>query len=245
MSGGGAVGGDDGSGVAVEGDDASVCFVVLSVGDGLSDDLLVSEVDAVEDADGEADLFWRIIAKVCSGPEDIHGEALLGEFEERDDVLGEFFFGELDELLEFDGVFDLVFSGTEAAEGGEVSSAAEDLAKLMNETADVGALGAGDLERGDGWFAVMEFELVDVDEAGFAFYFDAFAGEFVEGHAVLFDGGDHGRDLHLVAAEGGGGRIDLVEGDGGDGERGDEFSVGVVAIGGFSEEDGSGVDLIV
>ena len=48
--------GDDGVGMAVEGDDQCDAAMLVRVGDGLPDDLLVPEMHAVEDADGETDL---------------------------------------------------------------------------------------------------------------------------------------------------------------------------------------------
>ena len=37
-----------------------------------------------------------------------------------------------------------------------------------------------------------DFEAVNMNGSGFAFNFDSFAGEFVEGYAIFFDGRDHG-----------------------------------------------------
>lgn len=46
---------DNGAGVLIEGDDKGKATMLAGVGDGLPDDLLVTEMDAVEHADGEAD----------------------------------------------------------------------------------------------------------------------------------------------------------------------------------------------
>ena len=42
--------------MAVEGDHHGEAVVLAGVGDGLPDDLLMAEMDAVKDADGQADL---------------------------------------------------------------------------------------------------------------------------------------------------------------------------------------------
>ena len=50
-----------------------------------------------------------------------------------------------------------------------------------------------------------ETEAVDMDQPRLALDFHAFARHFVKRHAFDFDGGNHGRHLHLVALKGGGG----------------------------------------
>ena len=50
-----AVGRDDGVGMAIEGDDERERLVLARVGDGLPDDLLMAEMHAVEETDGQAD----------------------------------------------------------------------------------------------------------------------------------------------------------------------------------------------
>ncbi|MFM1944170.1 MAG: hypothetical protein RI897_3152 [Verrucomicrobiota bacterium] len=126
-----------------------------------------------------------------------------------------------------------------------MGAAAEFLSEVMDEGSDVGAFGAGDAEGGEGFFVGIDLERVDMDEAFLAFYFDAFAGEFIEGHAILFYGGDHGGELHLVADEGLGGVGDFLEGHEGDGEGGEEFAVGVVAAGCFAEFESAFVDFVI
>ena len=132
-----------------------------------------------------------------------------------------------------------------AAELGEGGAGAEGLADVVGEGADVGAFGAGDLEVDVGGGVGAEGEVVDVDELGGAGDGLAFAGEFVEGDAVDFDGGYHRRGLHLVAEAGvhlGG---DLVGGDGGGVAGGDDLAVGVLGVGFDAEAEDAFVGFVV
>lgn len=115
----------------------------------------------------------------------------------------------------------------------------------MDEGSDVGAFGAGDAERGERFFVAIDLEGVDMDEAFLAFDFDAFPGELVEGHSILFHRGDHGGELHLVPDEGLGGGGDILESHEWHGEGGKEFPVRIVTAGGFTEFESALVDFVI
>ena len=66
-----AVGRDDGVGMPVERDHQRDGVVLARVGDGLADDLLMAEVDAVKKADGQADFAAAGLQFIC-GMDDFH-----------------------------------------------------------------------------------------------------------------------------------------------------------------------------
>src|SRR5665213_3090809 len=82
--------------------------------------------------------------------------------------------------------------------------AAEFLAEIVRDAADVSSLCAGDAKLPERLGIIRETKIVDVDQARLALHLDAFAREFVKRHAVHFDGRNHWRHLHLVADELGG-----------------------------------------
>ena len=97
-------------------------------------------------------------------------------------------------------------------------------------------------DRGNGDFENLE--LIDANAPWGAIDRLSFAGQFVKGHAIFLDGRNHGRNLVELARE-------LLEGsfDGGLIERGhrpgfEDFSRGVLGVGGFSEFEGSFVLLV-
>jgi hypothetical protein len=90
-------------------------------------------------------------------------------------------------------------AGDRPAQGLEVRAAAEGVADVGAEGADIGALGAPEPEGRIGRGEAEQGKLVDVDEAGLALHDLPLAGELVEGDAGDLHGGDHGRRLHLVA----------------------------------------------
>ena len=114
----------------------------------------------------------------------------------------------------------------------------------MGEGADIGSFGAVDVNVGVGIVKVGQVESVNLAGAGFAFDFDSFAGEFVEGHAVLLDGGNHWGQLLDFAGEGGKGMSDLVLGDGGGVGFGEGFALNILSGGGAPEENCAGVGFI-
>ena len=67
-------------------------------------------------------------------------------------------------------------------------AAAKFLAKVVGEAADIGTLGAGHAAFCEGFGIFRDPEIVNMDQARFARYFHAFAREFIERHAVFFDG---------------------------------------------------------
>ena len=97
-------------------------------------------------------------------------------------------------------------------------------------------------DRGNGDFENLE--LIDANAPWGAIDRLSFAGQFVKRNSVLLDGGNHGRNLVELTRE-------LLEGsfDGSLIERGDgagfeDFSCGVLGVGGFPEFKGSLVLLV-
>src|ERR1700756_2756480 len=110
-------------------------------------------------------------------------------------------------------------------------AAAEFLAELVGDAADVSSLGAGEYEMTERLLVLAELKLVNVDEAWFAFDFDAFAREFVKRHAAFFDSGNHRRSLHLIADELSRGFVQLVHSQGRHGQRSHQLAIRIVAVG--------------
>ena len=126
------------------------------------------------------------------------------------------------------------------------------MATATEEGAEVVAVGPNietfcavdsEADRGNGDFENLE--LIDANAPWGAIDRLSFAGQFVKGHAIFLDGRNHGRNLVELARE-------LLEGsfDGGLVERGDragfeDFSCGVLGVGGFSELEGSFVLLVL
>ncbi len=125
-----------------------------------------------------------------------------------------------------------------------MTAAAEEGAEVVAVGSNVETFGAVDskADRGKGDFENLE--LIDPDAPWGSIDRLSFAGQFVKGNAVFLDGGNHGRNLVELARE-------LLEGsfDGGLIERGhrpgfEDFSRGVLGVGGFSEFEGSFVLLV-
>src|SRR5436190_705241 len=83
--------------------------------------------------------------------------------QEWNDAFFKFESWELQDFFVFDGVGDVVFAGDFAAQGGEVSAAAEFLADLVGDAADVGAFGARNAEPGERFVVARKLEAIDVD----------------------------------------------------------------------------------
>ena len=62
-----------------------------------------------------------------------------------------------------------------------------------------------------------------------------FAREFVERHAILFDGRNHWRHLHLVTDEFGGFFIQIFQRQWRHGQGSGDFAIGIVGVRGFTE----------
>lgn len=149
------------------------------------------------------------------------------------------------ELGEGVGLGEIEVAAARAAQSRNVGAAAEGLAEVVSEGADVGAGGAVDveLERSGGERDEGKREDHDVD--GLEVDGLVLAGELVGGDAVDFLGGDGGRELGLgtgeAAEQGGdvvGGEVDGLGG-------GEGFAFGIVGGGGEAEEDGGAVGLAV
>src|SRR5437773_7760886 len=86
------------------------------------------------------------------------------------------------------GIFYVELAGTRATEFGQMRAAAELLADVVAERADVRTFRARDAEVNAGPFEFQQPEVVDVDESRLAFDGPAFARQLVERRALVFDG---------------------------------------------------------
>ena len=129
-----------------------------------------------------------------------------------------------------DGLGELEVSRAGAGEGGHMAAAAEDLAEIVAVGADIETFGAVDTEANGGQSDLKNLVLVDADLAGGAVDGFALAGQFVEGNAVFFDGGDHGRDLVEFSGKFGKGGVEGGAIQSGDGFGFEDFSGGVLSI---------------
>ena len=125
-----------------------------------------------------------------------------------------------------------------------MATATEEGAEVVAVGSNVETFGAVDskADRGKGDFENLE--LIDANAPWGSIDCLSFAGQFVKGNAVFLDSGNHGRNLVELARE-------LLEGsfDGSLIERGDragfeDFSRGVLGVGGFPELEGSLVLLV-
>lgn len=148
--------------------------------------------------------------------------------EERDHARLEFLGCQSKDVAEGEGMSDLEASDDCAAERGEMRAAAELFAEVVSECANVGSLGAAHREGRERFGVGGEVKIVDVNESWGSLNLDAFSGKFVEGHAVALDRGDHGRELHEIAGEGGSGFVEFRERKRRYGQGGGQFALGVV-----------------
>ena len=144
------------------------------------------------------------------------------------DPLGGFEIGPANGLRKFK------VSGAGADEGGHMASATEDGAEVMTVGTNVEALGAVNTEANAGHGDFEDFAFVDADTARRAIDCFPLAREFIEGNAVLLDGGNHGGNLFELACkflEGGfdGGTIQI-----GDGFGFENLALGILGVGGLS-----------
>lgn len=219
--------------------------------------LLVLDLHGIEDAavgvDADEEVVgWTVVAEDLGwvlgghgmGRGSGEGAGASCELEEGDHASFQLLGGEVENLVEGQCIDDLMSVDGDAAEGFEVGAAADLLTEFVGEAPDVGALGAGDAERAYGFLVAGKAEGIDVDESGFAFDFHTLAGEFVEGDAVLFHGGDHWGGLEDVPDEPCGVLVDLFERDRWDRQGGGDPAGGIIAVRGGAESDGSLVDLV-
>ena len=151
---------------------SAIVVVLPGIGDGLPDDLLMAEMHAVEEPDGQADLAAAGFSSLAAvndlhlngevysvkrerdreiGPSPqafftFHASRSACQFQERNHALLQFARRELQHVLQRLALATSNLPETHAAQRGEVRAAAEFLAQLVREAADVGALGAGDAE---------------------------------------------------------------------------------------------------
>ena len=178
-----------------------------------------------------------------TGPsrEDMARGGLVG----RDELLEKVGLSQGFEFFQGFGVVDGKLVDFGAAQAGHVGAAAKLLTQVVQEGADVSAFAAGEGEIRLGGAEVVDVELGDVDEAGFALHFLAFAGEFVEGLAVNLFGREHGRGLVLVAHEGIREFLEFFLGEVfRDGGFLGDLAFAVVGFGSLAEFHGSGVYLV-
>ena len=143
-----------------------------------------------------------------------------------------------------DGLGEFEISGAGAGEGGHVASAAEDLAEVVTVGADIETFGAVDAEANGGQSDLKNLVFVDTDLAGGAVDGFALPSQFVEGNPVLFDGGNHRRNLVEFTGEFREGSVDRRAIQRGDRSAFEDFSGGILGIGGFAEFQGALVLLV-
>ena len=143
-----------------------------------------------------------------------------------------------------DGFAELEISRASADEGGHVAPGSEKCAEIVTVGADIETFGAVNFESDGGEGDLEDLIFVDANAAGRTIDRLALSSQFVEGDAIFFDSGDHGRDLIKLPGK-------LFEGglNGGGVERGDgagleHFSGRVLGIGGFAEFESSFVLLV-
>ena len=124
-----------------------------------------------------------------------------------------------------------------AAQGFEMSSAAETLAHFVSDGAHISSrrhagvkMGAVSLDGGDG-------EFLDFDLNRFEDYRFFFAREFVGGYSMNFLRREWRRNLLDVAEEFGGELLKTVQARSGGGNLAQSFAVGVISIRGEAEAD--------
>ena len=129
---------------------------------------------------------------------------------------------------------ELKITRASSSQCGHMATATEEGAEVVAVGSNVETFGAVDskADRGKGDFENLE--LIDANASWGSIDRLSFAGQFVKGNAVFLDGGNHGRNLVELPRE-------LLEGsfDGGLIERGDragfeDFSRGVLGVGGFA-----------
>ena len=103
----------------------------------------------------------------------------------------------------------VVFPGSGTPQGFHAAAAAQRLADVLAEGADIGALGAVHPQLQAAILHAQVFQRVDGDGAGLPLHGFAPARQVAELLAVHLQGGIHGRDLQDVAPEGLQGGLDL------------------------------------
>jgi len=144
-----------------------------------------------------------------------------------------------------DGLGKLEVSRAGADERGHMAPAAQHLAEVVAVGADIKSLGAMDPKTDDGERDFQDFVFIDAHLAGGAFNGFSFPGQLVKRNAVLLDGRDHGRNLVEFPGEFGKGGFDGTAFQGRDGPGFEDFSGGVLGIGGFPELEGALVLLVL
>src|SRR2546429_683419 len=111
----------------------------------------------------------------------------------------------------------------------KIRAAPELLSKIVSDAANVSALGACEAKCSKRRLGIAEPKIVDMNQSRLAFHFDPFASKFVKRHAILLDGGNHRRRLHLVANECGGSFVQLFESEIGQRTCLDRFTVRIMS----------------
>ena len=133
------------------------------------------------------------------------------------------------------GFRQLEISRAGADEGGHMPAATEHLAEVVAVSTNIKSLRAVNAKANDGKGDFQNLIAVDADLAGGSIDHLALTGQFIKGNPVLFDGGDHGRDLIEFTGEFGKSGIDGRPVQGGDGFGFEDFACGVLGVGGFPE----------
>ena len=130
-----------------------------------------------------------------------HASARLGGRQRLDPVEGH-------------GLFHAEPAHRQAPELGDVRAAAERLADVVRQTANIGALGAGDLDLDPVAREVQQPDRVQGHPARLALDLDAGAGKLVERLALVLEGRIHRRHLLDLALETAQRLLDLAPADG-------------------------------
>lgn len=134
-----------------------------------------------------------------------------------------------------DGLGEFKISRAGAGEGGHMAATAENLTEIVAIRAHIESLGAVDPESDNGQSDLENLVFVDPDLASGTVDGFSFPGQFVEGHPVFFNGGNHGRNLVEFAGEFGKGSVNSRTIQGGNGFGFEDFSGGILGVGGFAE----------
>ena len=135
------------------------------------------------------------------------------------------------QLFERNGSRESEFPGARTTQLREVGSAAEGLAKVVGERADVGSGGNFGNEAGAISPDALDFKTKNFNLDGFQLDWFVLAGEFVGGDTVDFLGRVGGRGLQDASGEGRQMALNVSEGGMGAGDWADGLTLGIIGIG--------------
>jgi hypothetical protein len=168
-----------------------------------------------------------------------------GQLQEGNDVLLQLSQSQSHERLKGHGVGHIELARHGPPQGSEMGPASDFLPEVMGDGSHIGAFGASEAEETDRFLVVRKAKGINVDQPGLPFDLNALASQLVQRHASLLDGRNHRRGLHLVPNKLRGGGIEFLQGHRRNRERGDQFSVRVVAVGALAQLHRSFVDFVI